>query len=454
MTRPWRWTIRVRLTLLYAAALFLAGAVLITVMYVYFDRSLGRHAADRAAATEQLTAEFLGDAHDPRTDQLHKALRAQFQVDRDDTLRAMLLWSLASLGVVGLVAGGLGWLLAGRALRPLQRITATARRVADRNLNERIALDGPDDEIKDLADTFDAMLERLDRSFDGQRRFVANASHELRTPLTISRTLIQVALDTPNAPAATRELGATLLEVNRRHEHLIDALLVLAGSEARLTERDPVDLADIARRVATLSAGPAREAGIEIRAATSAAPVLGDPVLLERLAQNLLDNAIRYNLAAGGWVSITTGAAGEHASLTVANSGPAVPADEVDGLFEPFRRLASTDRLTESGPAPPGRGAGLGLSIVRSVAKAHHGRVHAHPRPGGGLTVEVRIPAATPPAGGKPERASRPGEGAGQHGDGDHQPGRGEKRDGAGDDPGRTGARRAPRPAGNGPGAP
>jgi signal transduction histidine kinase len=396
MIGRWHSTIRVRLTLHYAAALFLAGAVLIALMYVYFNHSLDQHAAARAAATQQLAADFLGDSntHSAQTvEQLHTSLRAQFQQDRDDTLRALLTWSLISLGAVGLLAGGLGWLLAGRALRPLQQITATARRVAEASLHERIALAGPEDEIKDLADTFDAMLERLDRSFDGQRRFVANASHELRTPLTINRTLIQVALDSPDTPEPTRHLGTTLLEVNQRHERLIDGLLVLATSEQPLTEVQPVDLADLTRRVTARSADAARDARITIHPATAPAPVTGDPVLLERLIQNLLDNAIRYNLAQHGHIWLTTGTADGHGQLTVDNTGPTVPEDEVSGLFEPFRRLAA-DRLTDTDSSAPGRGAGLGLSIVRSVAHAHHGDVHAIPRPDGGLTINVRIPVA------------------------------------------------------------
>ncbi|MGH3695766.1 MAG: sensor histidine kinase [Pseudonocardiaceae bacterium] len=401
MTRWWRSTIRVRLSLLYAGAFFLAGATLIALTYFYLRQSLDHQLSFRAGITERLTAEFLSEADAPsssRMAQLHEAFTAQFEQGRDHTLHAMLVWSLASLGAVGAVAGGLGWLLAGRALRPLQRITATARRVAERSLHERIALDGPDDEIKDLAGTFDAMLERLDRSFDGQRRFVANASHELRTPLTINRTLIEVALDTPDAPESMRQLGATLLEVNHRHERLIDGLLVLASSDQRLTEHSPVDLADIARQVTTISDDAARQAGVEIRATIAAAPVVGDPLLLERLAHNLLDNAIRYNITEHGWVSITTSTAGGHAWLTVENAGPTVPGYDVNGLFEPFRRLPCADRLTDSGHTSPARGAGLGLSIVRSVAHAHCGDVHAHSRPDGGLRVHVRIPAKALPA--------------------------------------------------------
>jgi signal transduction histidine kinase len=399
MNRWWQSTIRVRLTLLYAGAFLLAGAALIALTYAYLGQSLDQQLTARVGATEQHIADYVRGADTHSTPaELEKELRAQFEQDRSNTLRAMLTWSLASLGAVGIIACGLGWLLAGRALHPLQQITATARRVADRSLHERIALDGPDDEIKDLADTFDAMLERLDRSFDGQRRFVANASHELRTPLAINRTLIEVALDTPNAPEPMRQLGATLLEVNQRHERLIDGLLVLASSDQRLTEHSRVDLADIARHVVDTSEDVAREAGVEIRATIAAAPVVGDPLLLERLAQNLLDNAIGYNITEHGWVSITTGTADGHAYLTVENTGPTVPGYEVDGLFEPFRRLASADRLAHSGPPTHGRGAGLGLSIVRSVAHAHGGDVHAVSRPDGGLSVHVRVPTATHPA--------------------------------------------------------
>jgi signal transduction histidine kinase len=295
---------------------------------------------------------------------------------------------------VGVAAAGFGWLLAGRALHPLQQITATARRVADRSLHERIALDGPDDEIKDLADTLDSMLERLDRAFDSQHRFVANASHELRTPLTINRTLIEVALSGPQANESMRQLGATLLAVNERHERLIDGLLTLASSEQRITEPSPVDMADIARHVTTGSTDGARGAGVDVRTRLRPAPVEGDPVLLERLAQNLVDNAIRYNRSEQGWIVVDTGVVGGSAHLTVENTGPPVQPYEVPGLFEPFRRRPTTERIADPAGASIGRGAGLGLSIVRSVARAHGGDVHASPREDGGLIVRVRLPAA------------------------------------------------------------
>jgi len=393
--RQWRSTIRVRLTLLYAGAFFLAGAVLVAVMYFVLAQALDRQVTARVGITEHLPESGPTEpGSQQRAHQEQQELRAQFQQDRDDTLDTMLIASLIALGVVGVAAGGFGWLLAGRALHPLQQITATARRVADRSLNERIALDGPHDEIKDLADTFDAMLERLDRSFDSQRRFVANASHELRTPLTINRSLIEVALDNPQATDSLRQLGGTLLAVNQRHERLIDGLLTLASSEQGITDPTPVDLADIARHIAAESRDAAHTSGVDIRTHLQPAPVTGDPVLLERLTQNLLDNAIRYNLPEHGKITVTTDTVGDSAQLTVDNTGPPVPPYEVPSLFEPFRRLPTTERLADSTTRSTSRGAGLGLSVVRSAAHAHGGDVHASPRENGGLTVEVRIPTA------------------------------------------------------------
>jgi signal transduction histidine kinase len=383
MSRWWRSTIRVRLTLLYAGAFFLAGAILVALMYFYLGLSLDHQLGGRAASTEQLRSHEVPPG-------LVDQLQTQFRQSRDDTLRAMLIASLVALCVIGVAAGGFGWLLAGRALRPLQEITATARRVADRSLHQRIALDGPDDEIKDLADTFDAMLERLDRAFDSQRRFVANASHELRTPLTINRTLLEVALDNPHASESLRQLGTALLAVNDRHERLIDGLLTLASSEQRLSDPIPVDLADIIRRIATESHAAAQQAGVELRTALVSAPVAGDPALLERLTHNLIDNAIRYNLAEHGWVAVTSGLGDGTAQLTVENPGPTVPAYELPSLFEPFRRLATTERRAAMSG---NHGVGLGLSIVGAVAHAHGGDVHATPRPDGGLVVHVRLPA-------------------------------------------------------------
>jgi signal transduction histidine kinase len=225
------------------------------------------------------------------------------------------------------------------------------------------------------------MLERLDRAFDGQHRFVAIASHELRTPLAINRTLIEVALDDPEVPEATRRLGATLLEVNLRHARLIDGLLVLASSEQRIDKPVDMDLAEVARRAMSNADGAARRAGIGVVSDLRRTRVRGDPALLERVVQNLVDNAIRHNTTSCGWVSVSVSDLAEFAWFAVENTGPLVPPREVDGLFEPFRRLS-----------PGGGGAGLRLSIVRSVVIAHAGQVSATSRRDGGLLVQISLP--------------------------------------------------------------
>jgi signal transduction histidine kinase len=394
--RWWRSTIRVRLTLLYTGAFFLAGAMLVALMYFFMGQVLNRQLATRIVITdEHLRGTTAGGPEASRLviREAQEELWAQFRQDRDNTLDTMLIASLISLGVVGVVAGGFGWFVAGHALRPLREITATARRVADRSLHERIALAGPDDEIKDLADTLDAMLERLDHSFDSQRRFVANASHELRTPLTINRTLIEVALDNPQADESLRQLGITLLAVNQRHERLIDGLLTLASSEQGVTEFISVDLADVASHVLSECHDAAQRAGISVHTDLGSAPVAGDPILLERLTQNLVQNALHYNLPEKGWISVTTHVIDHSAQLVVENAGPPVPPYEVPNLFQPFRRLPALERLAHPASLSGNRGAGLGLSIVQSVARAHGGDVHASPRKEGGLVVRVRLQA-------------------------------------------------------------
>ncbi|WP_026412262.1 sensor histidine kinase [Actinomadura oligospora] len=304
------------------------------------------------------------------------------------TLDSVLTQGAIALGLVALAALGLGWLMADRALRPVQRITETARRVArSHDLTERIGYDGPRDEVRELADTFDTMLGRLSRSFDGQRRFVANASHELRTPLAINRTLVDVAVRRRGASEDVRRLGESLLVVNERHERLIDGLLTLAGGENEVTERIPLDLADVARHVVDLAAaenGEAADRDVTVRGEFAPAPTAGDPVLLERLVQNLVENAVRHNHR-GGTCRVMTGVHDGWTELTVTNTGPVVPAYETETIFEPFRRLGA-ERVRSD------RGSGLGLSIVRAVAGAHGGTAVASPNPGGGLRVTVRLP--------------------------------------------------------------
>ncbi|HVW33810.1 MAG TPA: HAMP domain-containing sensor histidine kinase [Acidimicrobiia bacterium] len=308
---------------------------------------------------------------------------------RHKTLHELVVKSLQALALMALASIGLGWVLAGRVLDPLHRMTATARKLSEENLHERIALDGPPDELKELADTFDDLLGRLESAFESQKRFVANASHELRTPLAIMRTEVDVALADPDTPSEElRRMGEVVRRATERSEHLIDGLLVLARSDRGPAGRAPVDLAGLAEEALALSAAEAGAAGVTTTVRFDPAPTSGDAALLGRLAGNLIENAIRHNDPAGGWLEVTTGpvpgSAGE-VRLVVANTGPEIDAADVDGLFEPFRRL-SGERVA------PGRGAGLGLSIVRSVAGAHGGRVTARPRPGGGLVMEVVLP--------------------------------------------------------------
>jgi signal transduction histidine kinase len=389
-----RLTIRLRLTALYGGLFFLAGAMMLGVTYLLVEANLDTRApgpSDRVAQLREAAAQ--GRLPDGLPNQVDpdewvaalEELEAAQERFRSETLESLLTQGGIALGAVGVGALGFGWLLAGRALAPVHQITDTARRIAagsaGRGLHERIALAGPRDEIRELADTFDAMLERLDRSFDGQRRFVANASHEIRTPLALNRALVEVAMTRPGASDDVKQLGEALLAVNERHERLIDGLLTLAESENDIAERSPVDLADVAGHVLDRVVPASVHASRDLRPAPSA----GDPILLERLVYNLVENAVRHNLPDGGWLTVSTGTADGRATLTVTNPGPVVTAYQIPVLFEPFRR---------SGPRAGGtvRGAGLGLSIVLAIARAHGGEVSARPRDGGGLIVTVSLP--------------------------------------------------------------
>ncbi|MGW6457530.1 sensor histidine kinase [Streptomyces sp. NPDC055078] len=322
-----------------------------------------------------------------------------------DSMRRNLMakGGMTVLGV-GVVATTMGWLVAGRLLRPLSRITSTAERIAGRTLHQRIDLDEPPGEVKRLADSFDSMLDRLDEAFAGQDRFIANAAHELKTPLAVGRTLVEVAVARPSAPPEVRRLGENLLAVNERHERLIDSLLTLARAESTVTGALPVDLGQIAAAVLTLAGPGAAERGITVEAAPGPAPAVGDPVLLEQLVRNLVDNAIKYNVR-NGWLRVETGVGPSGAHICVANTGAVISAHEIPVLFEPFRRL--TDRVGSA------RGSGLGLSIVRAVARTHKGDATAAPRPDGGLVVTATVPAAPAVAGraGRHRAAAEPARG-------------------------------------------
>jgi signal transduction histidine kinase len=292
----------------------------------------------------------------------------------------------------------LGWLVAGRALRSLQHITATARRVSQDNLDERIALEGPRDELKELADTFDAMLERLQAAFASQRRFVANASHELRTPLSVMRTELEVTLADPQASnAELRAMAETVHEALDHTERLVQALLTLARSEGAVTRRDPLDLADAARLALDHTTRDAQATNLDVAADLNAAPVCGDRRLLERLVANLVENAVRHNRA-GGRVSVSTSTRDGRSVVEVVNDGDVLDPATLPRLMEPFQRI---DRGVR------GDGAGLGLSIVRSVAQAHGGSVALAACSSGGLRATVTLPRGEPTDPADPSRYSR-----------------------------------------------
>ncbi|WP_436497979.1 sensor histidine kinase [Actinokineospora sp. HUAS TT18] len=372
-----RLTIRARLTLVYGGLFLLAGVVLLTATYALVSQQL-------PIRTRTIVGELPpGAAPGPQMQFMKVADDL-----RNDTLDALLTQGGIALAIVGIAATAFGWLIAGRMLQPLHRMTETARRIAhtpapDRGLRERIAMTGPHDEVKELADTFDVMLAALDHSFDGQRRFIANASHELRTPLTINRALLEVAVHRGSGSPEVRQLADTLLEINARHERLIDGLLVLARSERQVGESSFVDLADIVEHVADQTP----TGSVTVRVEAAEAPTTGNPVLLERLVQNLVENGVRHNTDTDGWVRVVSTTQPDGTALVqVSNTGPVVPRYEIPGLFEPFRRLAAERQATG--------GAGLGLSIVRAVAVAHGGAVYADPRDGGGLVVTVVLPGA------------------------------------------------------------
>ncbi|GAA3080280.1 sensor histidine kinase [Streptosporangium carneum] len=304
---------------------------------------------------------------------------------KQNLVNSQRIITVIAIVVITVLAFTVCWWLTGRLLRPLHRITTTARRLSLSNLHERIALTGAQDELKELADTFDAMLDRLEHAVASQRRFVANASHELRTPLAIQRTAIEVGLVNPS-PAKLAVIRAEMLRNTQRSERLIEGLLLLAQGERGLDARAPVDLAAVVEQVIKDHL-PLAERGDVVITTTTVRPVVvaGDEVMLIRLFANLVHNAIRHNHP-GGHVTVELS---PESGAVVRNTGPHVPPDRIGELFEPFRRL-HRDRIGSAD------GAGLGLSIVAAIAHAHGGTVHTTANPGGGLSVTVSLPALTP----------------------------------------------------------
>ena len=367
--------LRTRLTAWYAGVFMIAGVALVAINYWLLADWLGPAdgmAVARAIPYGTTTTEAITANELPADTVVFTAAQL-----RDDTLSALLWQSGIALVVAAALAIWLGWVVAGRVLAPLHEITSTAHRLEAERLDQRIELDGPPDELKELADTFDGMLDRLASSFDSQKRFVANASHELRTPLAVQRTLIEVALGAPDASDDIRRLGAHLLDTNERSEKLIEGLLLLARSDRGLASRELVWLDEVIEDEVDSCESLAVSKEVTFDVSVRKYLVEGDPVLLAQLVGNLLRNAVLYNKP-GGTVSVRL-----DRELVVTNTGPTVPAQAVPGLFEPFRRLR--DRIGTTG-------SGLGLSIVRSVARAHQGSVKARPNGGGGLVVQVNLP--------------------------------------------------------------
>ncbi|GHE35224.1 sensor protein CutS [Streptomyces longispororuber] len=402
---PWlRPTIRIRLTLLYGGMFLIAGILLLSIIYLLAAQALNVGSdLPFKIVSGRVESKVCDLPSRASPEEFNAAMNACVNEQREHALDNLLSRSLLALLGLAVIAFAFGYAMAGRVLSPLGRITRTARRVAGTDLKRRIELDGPDDELKELSDTFDEMLDRLERAFTAQQRFVGNASHELRTPLAINRTLLEVQLSDPGAPPELQQLGKTLLATNERSEQLVEGLLLLARSDNQIVERKPVDLAEVADRAVDQTRAEAEEKGVEIRGERAPAIVQGNGVLLERIALNLVQNAVRYNVKRqegpgeahqekggggrreGGWVEVTTEAQHGQAVLVVTNTGPVVPAYEIDNLFEPFRRLR-TERTGSD------KGVGLGLSIARSVARAHGGRIIAEPREGGGLVMRVTLP--------------------------------------------------------------
>jgi signal transduction histidine kinase len=390
-------TARLRLTLLYGALFVLSGAALLAVTYLLVDR------ATAFIATPGREAAFFGifaGLHPGPAGQ-HAAKVALPGGTRKGVLGQLARWhayemdellvrSGVALGITAVLSVALGWLVAGRVLRPVRTISAAAQQIGASNLHDRLSLDGPDDEFRELAATLDDLLERLAGAFESQRRFVANASHELRTPLTLDRALLERALAKPEpSQAFWRTTCERLLASSQQQDRLIDALLTLARSEAGAARHEEFELSEVIDNVLLGPDLDLGDAGPQIATKIDPAVVTGDSRLVQRLVRNLVDNAVRYNRPSGH-VDITATTSSGHAVLVVSNTGPAVPEAEIERLFQPFQRLAPTRGSRADGT-------GLGLSIVKAIADAHDGRVTALPLPDGGLTVQVRFP---PPAGG------------------------------------------------------
>jgi signal transduction histidine kinase len=392
--RPRR--VRVRLTLLYGVLFLASGAVLLAITYLLVTRSTGTTVyVNQSGSTVRVEQGGPSDMPEPAAD---VAVREEFAALREEAARqhervldSLLVQSGVALAIMAVIAMALGWVVAGRVLRPLRTMTTTIRQISARNVNERLAVAGPPDELKDLADTVDGLLGRLETALESHKRFVANAAHELRTPLTLEHALLEESLTDPGATVQTfRRTVRRLLLGRRQQARLLESLLTLSTSERGLDRADPLDLSAIAGRVLDVFRPALDRRGLRVDADLAppgAAVAPGDPALVERLVANLLDNAVDYNVP-GGRVAVTPRVTGDgRAEVSVANTGPDLPPERVDGLFEPFQRLTRTADADHHG---------LGLSIVRAIATAHGADLTARARPGGGLRVTATFPPRSP----------------------------------------------------------
>jgi signal transduction histidine kinase len=378
-------TIRLRLTLIYGGVFLVSAAALLTLGFLLVRHNLDHHHSFRSEVVGLGTALYhslFGRPPRPPSPSI-RAFQAGYHQAVGTALHRLLLEYVGALVVMTGVSVALGWWIAGRALAPLRAITATAQRVSGENLGERIALQGPSDELKDLADTFDGMLIRLDSAFASQKHFVANASHEMRTPLAIMRTEVDVALADPHASVGElRAMGEAVRETVDRSESLIAALLLLARSEGVHGREEAVDISELAGDCITDLHHGAEEAEVSIVTSLEPAVARGDSALFERMLANLVENGIRHNHP-GGELSVATSTVDGMVEVLVCNGGAVIDPADVESLTQPFRRLSRT-----------AAGFGLGLSIVRSVAEVHGGTVELKAPPAGGLEVRVRVPAS------------------------------------------------------------
>jgi len=375
-------TIRLRLTVLYGVVSVLSAAVLLAITIMLADGLTPRTTPVPGQAATTSGQQALAQA-------LARIAQLQAQLRQVDPLHQLLVAAAAALAIMAGTSIALGWVVAGRALRPLRAITTATQQISEEDLHRRLAMPGPRDELTNLADTIDGLLARLQAAFEGQQNFVANASHELRTPLAASRTMLEVALADPAASAAALRSACQDVLIEERHqERLIDALLTLARSQRGLDRRKPLDLGAITTDILRTREPDAASRDVTVSASIASAPVLGDDGLLRQLAANLIDNALRHNVP-HGTLSIHVTSDRDHSTLKVANTGPVIAQDEIGRLLQPFQRLSSRRPADDDG-------LGLGLPIVAAITRAHHATLLVSPGDCGGLNIEASFPARRP----------------------------------------------------------